>query len=77
MKKKGIDISLDTKELAALINTLSFARAVFQQSVERVTEEGDMESARQLQDRADTCMIFIDILIKNMNIGDPPSTTFH
>lgn len=77
MRKNGLSLHLSGEELAALINILSFAKAVFKESVERVTEDGDMESAKQLQDRVDTCTIFIDMLLKNMHIGEPADDTRH
>ena len=76
-KKDGIGVTLSTEELAALINTLSFARAVFEQSMQKVAEDGDIESAKQLQERVETCSIFIDVLIKNMHIGEPTNDTLH
>lgn len=75
-KKNGISVHMSGEELAALINTLSFAKAVFEKSAQMTLKSGDADSAEQLNERAHACTMFIDRLLKNMEIGEP-SSTYH
>lgn len=75
-KKNGVSIHMDSKELASLINTLNFAKAVFEKSAQMTLDTGDIESAEQLNHKAHACTIFINKLLKNMEIGEP-NETFH
>lgn len=75
-KKSSITVHMGNEELAALINTLSFAKAVFEKSAQMTLKGGDVESAEQLNERANACTIFINKLLTNIEIGEP-NETFH
>jgi len=74
---KFINVSLTPNELSALINTLSVAKAVFQNSAEVSINNNDRETFDKLIARVNTCSIFIDRLVRNVEIGEPNSKTQH
>jgi hypothetical protein len=75
-KKSGVTVHMGTEELALLVNTLSFAKAIFEKSAAATLKAGDAESAELLNVRAQSCTIFINNLLKNAEIGEPDET-FH
>jgi hypothetical protein len=74
IKKSNVAIHMGTEELSLLVNTLSFAKAVFEKSAAATLKAGDAESAELLTIRAQSCTIFINNLLKNAEIGDPEET---
>ncbi len=74
---KFINVPLTADELAALINTLSVARAVFQNSAEVSINNNDRETFDRLIARVNACDVFIDRLVRNVEIGEPRSKTQH
>jgi len=76
-KEKTINIQLSAEELAALVNTLSIAKHLFQNSATQSLNKGDQKTCDQLKSRVDICNIFIDRFIKNINIGEPLNNIHH
>ena len=77
VNSKIVNVTLTAEELALLINTLSIARAVFQNSAEVSINNNDRETHDKLIERVNTCSLFINKLIKNIEIGEPHSKTQH
>ena len=76
-KKDTININLSAEELASLVNTLAIAKAIFENSAEISYNNGDQDTYDKFTHRADICDLFIEKLVKNIDIGEPASDTHH
>lgn len=73
-RDKPVNVKLTPEEIALLVNTLSIAKSLFQSSAKISIDGGDRETFNELINRVNACNIFIDRLVKNIEIGEPSDT---